>query len=781
MKLCHHLLMSGVCLCCLAVPQATLAQSIRGDGSTFTNVASDCNIQCNVTGGIRRGRNLFHSFEEFNIGEDQHVQFAAPHGVKNILSRITGNNPSHIQGILGVNGQANLFLLNPNGIIFGPNAQLDLRGSFVATTANNFVFSDGSKFSAVHPQAPPLLAISVPVGLQFGQTAGRIQSQGDLQVDSKRTLALIGRDLTLSGGSLIAGACGGAGDGCATLEGGQIELGSIGQGQVNLVSNPNGFAFGYGEAQSFQDIQASEETVVSTAGKIGGAIHLEGRNITLSGNSNISSGTLSQTADTGEGEDLIVNASGFLRLRDGSRIGTFTDGQDDAGDVRLQSSNSIRLTNSVLGLDPDSSNLTLHLTSIFSEVCLISPSCETVTGNGGNLFVNTRRLQIQNARIEASTFGRGRGGNIQVTAPDVLLHGEIPFPTEQNRIIYQSSGIYTQVAKGAIPDAGDAGNLVINAERLVARAGGQISSATFSGGDGGIVTVNASNIFLRSSILNQTDRDVGNSGIFASSEPNATGNAGEININADQLILADRAEISIRNLGGQAGSLRISANSVDLDQARFTAKNAAGDGGNIILRSFNQLSMRRGSQITAEALNNANGGNVIITADTVTAAPNQNNDILANANRGNGGNIFIFTHQPISGLKERRSQPDNKTNDIDASSQFGQAGTVALSLPVNTEVQPLTLANAEPIQGCQVEGRRTSASFFDTGRGGIPPTPYEPLSSDEILEDVRLPIQETGNLDPSDQGVTEAKAWVVNEQGQVVLVAPAQFQGCQLR
>ncbi|MFW5766152.1 MAG: filamentous hemagglutinin N-terminal domain-containing protein, partial [Coleofasciculus sp.] len=101
-----------------------------------------------IDGGATRGANLFHSFLEFNIGEGRGVYFANPDGIENILSRVTGDNVSTILGRLGVLGEANLFLLNPNGILFGANASLDIEGSFLGTTANSFTFPDGSEFSA---------------------------------------------------------------------------------------------------------------------------------------------------------------------------------------------------------------------------------------------------------------------------------------------------------------------------------------------------------------------------------------------------------------------------------------------------------------------------------------------------------------------------------------------------------------------------------------------------------------------------------------------------------
>jgi filamentous hemagglutinin family protein len=148
-----------------------------------------------IDGGARRGVNLFHSFREFSIDAGRGVYFTNPAGVANILTRVTGGNASQILGTLGVLGNANLFLINPNGILFGSNAQLDVGGSFLASTANSFKFPNGSEFSATNPQAPPLLTINVPLGLQTGSipAGSAIANRGNLTV---------GQDLTLTGGNL---------------------------------------------------------------------------------------------------------------------------------------------------------------------------------------------------------------------------------------------------------------------------------------------------------------------------------------------------------------------------------------------------------------------------------------------------------------------------------------------------------------------------------------------------------------------------------------------------
>ncbi|NES87295.1 MAG: filamentous hemagglutinin N-terminal domain-containing protein [Moorea sp. SIO2B7] len=159
-----------------------------------------------IQGGAARGANLFHSFSEFNIDATRGAYFANPAKIRSIFSRVTGSNPSEILGRLGVLGEANLFFINPNGIIFGKNASLDLKGSFVGSTANSFSFPDGSQFSATNPQAPPLLKIEVevPVGLVFeGKAASSLENAGNLEVGKGKNLTLQG-DIITNSGSLTA-------------------------------------------------------------------------------------------------------------------------------------------------------------------------------------------------------------------------------------------------------------------------------------------------------------------------------------------------------------------------------------------------------------------------------------------------------------------------------------------------------------------------------------------------------------------------------------------------
>ena len=293
------------------------------------------------------------------------------------------------------------------------------------------------------------------------------------------------------------------------------------------------------------------------------------------------------------------------------------------------------------GTDPNA-NQTRGSSGLFTSAERDHSARRVATGNAGNLNITTGELTVENgAKISADNFGTGQGGTAN-----------------------------------------------LNVGQLVIRDGGLVRAGSFGEGAGGILTVNATE-----SIGLSGRGTIGSTGVVSElfTQAEASGAAGNLNIATGSLDVRDGAKVTVSNIGsGAAGNLAITANTIRLDRGSLAAETRAGEGGNITLQDLNQLSMQNQSRISAEALNNANGGNVIIGAGALTAVPNQNNDILANADRGNGGNILIFTRQPISGFEQPGTTLSDRTNDINASSQFGQSGTVSTSFPVGTELQALT-------------------------------------------------------------------------------------------
>ena len=206
---------------------------VTSDKTTNTVVNKSGN-NFNIINGIQKGNNLFHSFQEFSIPQGSSATFKNSSAIENIINRVTGGNISNIDGLIKAQGNANLFLINPNGIVFGENSRLDIGGSFLGSTAESILFKDGFNYSAIVSDQPQLLTVSVPLGLQMGINPGSITVEGNghalsggvffpsafnntdtgLQVNQGQTLGLIGAEINLNGGIV-------------RVPGGNIQLSSI--------------------------------------------------------------------------------------------------------------------------------------------------------------------------------------------------------------------------------------------------------------------------------------------------------------------------------------------------------------------------------------------------------------------------------------------------------------------------------------------------------------------------------------------------------------------------
>jgi large exoprotein involved in heme utilization and adhesion len=275
--------------------------------------------------------------------------------------------------------------------------------------------------------------------------------------------------------------------------------------------------------------------------------------------------------------------------------------------------------------------------------------------------------------------------------------------------------------------------------------------------------------------------------------PEATGQGGDLTIETGDLIVRDRALVAVSSLNPTseakgAGNLQITAQTISLDnKSELTAETASGDGGNITLAVEDLLLLRRQSGISTSAgVIGAGGDGGNITIDTpdgfVVAVPEENSDISANAFTGNGGNIQIRV-QAIFGTQFREeSTPES---DITASSQFGLDGVVEITTP---DVDPSRGLVGLPTDVVDASGLIASgcgtpqiarSEFIVTGRGGLPPTPGETLSSDTVWTDLRPATTTTGNrsteplaTQPTDtKPLVEAQGWIINERGKVILTA----------
>ena len=759
-----------------------------------------------ISGGAIRGSNLFHSFQEFNLGEGRGAYFANPAAIENIFSRVTGVNPSEIFGTLGVLGNANLFFLNPNGIIFGPNASLDVRGSFFGTTADSFTFPDGSEFSATNPDVPPLLTVNVqqPIGLRFEGESGLITNAADLAVDSGQTLTLVGGDVTLDGGKIVA-------------PGGRVELGGLlAAGEIGL-SDDGSLSFPDGVARA--DVLLTNEAEVNVRAGGGGSIVINSRNLEILGTSKMRAGIASGLGfiDSKAG-DINIDSTETITLKDSSFISNavLPGAVGDAGGINITTAN-LSLTeraqvNAITLGEGDGGEITINASdTILAEGedqngfnSGISSNVEG-SGNAGGINITTANLSLtQGAQISASIFEEGNAGEITINASDTIsVEGEDRdgfksgiFSTVTQFGKGKAGGINItttnlSLTQGGLITAstfgvGDAGGIKLTTANLSLTQGGTIGVSTFGVGDAGEITINASDTIsaegkddgLDTGLLSQVEE----SGIFSRVGETGEGNAGGIILTTTNLSLTNEAKISVDSLGrgeagnltlraktlevsigaqiavnsegsGRGGNLDLRADSLTLDTGTITAETASNQGGNINLTLSDLLTLRNHSQITATAGTDragGDGGNIIIDASFIIAVPQENSDITANAFAGDGGNITINANG-ILGL-EFRAQA-TPLSDITASSKFGQQGEVEINTSgidptPSLDNLPEETVEAEIAQGCQVVGGQPTLEFFALGRGGLPPSPDELFSSEIVIAEwIPLDLAEEPNLD----------------------------------
>jgi filamentous hemagglutinin family protein len=719
-------------------PDTTLPINSRVSGQNGTKV---------IEGGTQAGKNLFHSFEQFSVLNRETAYFNNSLDIQNIITRVTGKSSSNIDGTLRSNGAANLFLINPNGIIFGASASLDIGGSFVGTTASSIKFEDGSKYSAVEPSAP-LLTISTPIGLQFGTNPAPIRNQSQaspngatnyynspegLRVSPGKTLALIGGDIYLGSGNLTAPL-------------GQIELGSVGSNSfVNLIPTNGDWIFGYKDVNNFQNIQITSRSVsnssnITTSSQSGsGNIHVIGNIVEIFGVGGIFNLTL---GDKSAG-DIVIDADKLI-LKDGAQVLTGTLGKGTGGNLTINAYNIDVLGGSYTELN-------------YFAISTIG-STTYKDGNAGNVNINTGTLRVKD------------GGNIVV----------------------ESSGTNTpeSLFKDVSPATGNAGNLTINATQLVEIIGkspetnSNLSATTLGSGNAGKLTVN-------------TDKLVVNDG-------------GEIKVGSQVKIRPGVKYLGDRFNLGRAGNLDVTANSILIDnQGKITSETDLGQGGNINLQT-QLLQMRRNSLISTSAgkiQSSGDGGNITINARNgfIVAARNENNDIIANGFSGSGGKITINANS-ILGIEAINredlirkigsndpSQIDPQklsTSDISAISQTNANldGVVSITTPDVDSSSGLVNLPEKPnvptiTQACKADTTRQN-KFSIVGRRGLATNPTEFLRNTTIpdtdwisLENstVQIPNQQsqTTTYNNNNNSVIEAQAWKVDKDGTIILTSTA--------
>ncbi|MGR3277457.1 CHAT domain-containing protein [Acaryochloris marina NIES-2412] len=728
------LMFSKMVLAQLIVPDNTLGaeQSVVAPGGT----ADDLFIE----GGAQRNTALFHSFERFGISPNQTVFFSNPAAVENIFARVTGGMASNINGLLGVDGPANLFFVNPSGILFGPNAQLDMAGAFVATTADRFLLPNGNSFSAVNPNAPPLLTVSVPLGVQFGAPPQPISVNGaTLETAVGEPLALLGGAVNLDGAEILA-------------PGGRVGLSGLSQPGTLLfdleAATPDTFLTVPVRGRSSVTLNNS---TIDTVEEGGGDIVFQAENIFLNqtnlfvglnedvddvdaqggavllngtGDIQLTESTVrSLVEDLGQGETIRISAQN-LTLQDNSQIFTSTLGDSSSGDIRIDLTNRLRLErgseilsrSSADGFMSDAGSILINAPDV--SLSFSSGISSESAGSGGDISITTNSLLVrEESDIRTRKFGPNTSeGDIRIQANTILVDDRGGPTLDRPPIGITTSVTFFPEDLGLPPETlgGTGGDIEIDTQNLTL-IGGLIAPAVFGNAQGGNLTIRAGDTVQLIGDPSAARRNFAGVAELSTAIRDSTteGFSGDIRINARHLILRDGSIIDAGAEGlGNSGDIFINTTESVTLQGTLNGQPSriltqlqnpgAFEGGNIDLVT-GRLTIQDGGQISTSTTPDSigNGGDISVVANQnllitgssprvlLPAADADSPLVLDSTNTlfpsgifatapgdGNAGGIEVFS--PNITLRNGAQLSVSSTNDGSAGSLFVRSNTFIL-------------------------------------------------------------------------------------------------------
>lgn len=665
-------------LCQTVLPDATLGNNRTRVSPGMTTDGSSVD---QIDGGLRQEANLFHSFTQFGIAENQRVYFANPQGVENIFSRVTSGSQTEIFGTLGVFGNANLFLMNPNGILFGENSSLDISGSFIATTANAIGFESFGIFSTDPLEAIPLLTVN-PSALIFNQVnSSSIRFLSSNAFPGNSMAPSTRNSLILAGGSVsIEG---------ATIEGAlkHVEIGGLADiGEVALrVEDSDLVRLDFPDNLTRANVSIANSAINVSRNSLGnleeGSISISARevslnNVQLSGTttnedfvesisidaqgivsiflSNLSgSNVTSSASDSG---NISIRSNGPVILQN-STIESTTEGQGNAGDIEIDA-DSVSMSRSNLQTSTQNSgnagriSLRANNDILINNRSVINATTQSASdspGDGGEITSSSRNFSLMNgSQISVITAGSGDAGGIIIRARENIAI------TENSRV---SSGSFTSPIAPQSLREGRGGNISIRGDSFILRDSNLVSLTLTEGSAGDIYIQAPSSVEILAvnpSILTGSFRTVGLLGVTALL---SEGSAGRIDVETTRLNIQGPAQISASTFtSGNGGGLTISSNRISLlgsvegqgTTGLFTDTRGAGSSGSIVIRPYDagsslEINFENQSRISASTSGIAVGGNVTITAPELIVLRGQGTISAESRGPGTGGSVKFET------------------------------------------------------------------------------------------------------------------------------------------
>jgi len=675
------------------------------------------NFAVDASFGQQVGTNLFHSFESFNLNSTESATFTGPIDISNIISRVTGGEASFIDGLLSSRiPNADVYFFNPAGIMFGPNAQINLPGSLYVSSGDYLKLGDNGRFDATAPNNT-LLTVAPPSAFGFlDNTPSRITVAGSQLVLSNNdritrimsgedvppdTLALVGGDIIIENGQLIS---------FFGNDAHLVSVASAGEAPIDPSEWSDDTFTRYGTISITDRLGERSYGNIDSSGFGGGEVFIRAGQFFLD-NGWIFADTFGDNA----GRGININVSEALTLQNASRITAevyaipdqFLFGRGNAGsinikagDISLTGGSQIQSTSQTTG---NAGNITLAA----QKALLIKGTDSTGnyrsgvltnslnTGAGGEMSISADALIMEDgATMRGETWGFGEAGNLSIQVNTLTL----------------SNGSQINVSTGhqyRTQGTGKAGKLAIVADEAVSIGGGEgkssLSSNTFTQGQGGTIEIISPDVTVHEKGSIQT----------ASLQE---GNAGSIVLNVDILNLTQGGYITAATIGnGLGGNVEVQAQNLHLSEGSFLSANSLGEGdaGSIILNLGDKLTMRDSSIGTSAT--KSDGGNIFITSPNYLYLVDSDISTSVGTGFGGGGNITIHQEFVVQDegpiIAEAYGGPGGNinitttgiykfslaslNNRISASSQYGVDGVVKIDGPDNNAMEEIVIMKTD--------------------------------------------------------------------------------------
>lgn len=583
--------------------------------------------------GTRTGNNLFHSFQRFSIFNGESATFSGDAAINNVIGRVTGGEVSSIDGALrSTIPNADIYLINPSGIMVGENASIDINGSLHISTADYLKLGINGRFDASNP-GNTVLSVAAPSAFGFlGAPAGISFDNSSLQTPDGATLTVVGGDIDMqdttlrsTGGQVNLASVASAGEAVITPEGldtsgfaaqGEIEIRHAGNFFRRRLANihVSGDSGGVVSIRAGRFIMDNGYIFADNTDGAGGRIDIQATETVIMKNEALA------TADTlgdGSGGTIEVTTVDVV-MQDGGVFQTDNYGSGDGGSLTVNASDSVSMAGKSIDELPYSGNTRAGLYA-----------GNFGTGNGATISVNAPVVDIgEDGKIEVNaSFNDGNAGTLDLNADTLYMH---------------DGGVVQTDTFGA----GAAGTVNINVATAELTDGSSIAATTRGTGSGGTVNVTATD-----SVTLSGSNDLGPSGIFTNSFD--AGNGGTVQITTDTLTMTDGSAIQSASSGAiataatTAGNIEVDAGNVSITgQAQISTQTEnAGQAGNITVNATNQLGISSPddpiqSGIFSTTTGTGNGGTIALAANSL-----EMDGGAVNASSNNVGNAGTITAQ----------------------------------------------------------------------------------------------------------------------------------------